>query len=210
MKRTARIITTVAAMALTIAIMCVGIFAATKVTVASSGSTISFTATNDVSATVTATKQMGTDTAESLTIPDNGENKGVFTPSLNQGAEYTSNVTLGDIAFTNTETTFKLSITVTNTYAVDGLSVDAKYTVTCANADGYLTIATTSQASDAATASAFTSGSTVTVAYGKSVTFVTEISIANDKKDEVLQKGITGEAFGFSLELTKTDATPTV
>lgn len=55
MKRTARIIVTVAAMALTIAIMCVGIFAATKVTLTSSCSTVSFTA-SDVSATVTATR----------------------------------------------------------------------------------------------------------------------------------------------------------
>ncbi len=190
MKRTVRIFTTVAAIALTLAIMCVGIFAATKITLSSGGSTISFTATNDVSATVTATKKMGSDEAVNLL-----EGKGEYLPSTNQGQEHTETIALGDIKFTQIGETFTLTFTVTNTFVNESI-VSAKYSVTCANADGYLVI--DNKAGD----EAFTSGDSVDIAKDAPVTFTTTISINQEKVDEVLQSGIS-EAFGFSLELTK-------
>ncbi len=195
MNKTARIITTVAAMALTIAIMCVGILAATKVTLTSGSSTISFTASSDVSATVTATKKMGTDTAQDLTVAENG----VFLPSTSQGQEYSGSIELGDITFTSTDATFTLTITVANTFTAESSKVNAKYSVTCANNSGYLVIATTTADG------AFTSGDTKEIAYDSSVTFTTTISIDSSKVNEVLESGIS-EAFSFSLELTKATA----
>lgn len=197
MKRTARIITTVAAMALTIVIMCVGIFAATKITFGSTSSTtISFEA-KDVSATVTASKQMGDGAAAELTVPGGTADNGQFTPVFNQGQEYSGSIDIGEIKFTDVNATFTLTVTVENTFSANDIDVNAKYTVTCANANGYLAVETK------VGGAAFTSGSTETVAKGTPVTFTTTIKIADDKKDSVLETGFSGETFSFSLELTR-------
>lgn len=203
MKRTVRIITTVAAIALTIAIMCVGIFAAKKVTVASNSSTITFTASDDVSATVTATTALSSaGTTNELAVP----NGGIFTPSFNQGVDYSGEVTLPDVTFSSKDETFTLTIAVTNTFETAGANVNAKYSVTCANTNNYLLIET--KANDG-TADVTPTDSVYTVEQGKTVTFTTVIKVnyiegEGGNADKILQ-GFT-ETFGFSLELTKATA----
>ncbi len=200
MKRTARIVTTVAAIALTIIIMCVGIFAATKVTLNSGSSTISFTAT-DVSATVKATKRMGATTAATaLEIP----NGGVYAPSFETQQEYTGTVEIGNIDFTDPTDEFILEIEVQNTFST-GVYVGAVLTVDYTDTNGYITVVTTTDAV------AYTSGSTHVIAAAQKVLFRVTIKITQDvaKRNEVITNGFSGVPFSFSLALTRTSAPAT-
>lgn len=203
MKRTARIITTVAAIALTIVIMCVGIFAAQKITLNSQNATISFTAT-DVSATVSATKQVNDATAENLSVPGGNETgdttDGAFKPVFQSGQDYSGDIEVGAITFTSVDDVLTITVSVENTFTT-AVSIDAKYTVTCDDAN--LAVETK------VGTEAFTSGSSKTVAQGATVTFTTTIKIADGKKNDVAGAGLSEVPFSFSLELTRAAATPT-
>lgn len=197
MRKTVRIITTVAAIALTIVIMCVGIFAATKITLNSNTSQISFTA-KDVSATVTANKRMGaTSQATALEIP----NGGVFEPSFNAHQEYSGEINIGNIDFTNVTSEFILEIEVQNTFSTS-VYVGAILKVECTDANGYVTVATT------ADGEAYTSGDTYSIAAAQKVLFRVTVKITKDeaKRTEVITNGFENVPFNFSLDLTRTSA----
>jgi len=112
---------TVAAIALTIIIMCVGIFAATKITLNSGSSYISFTATD-----VSATKRMGAlSQATPLTILNNG----VFTPGVESNKEYVQTIEIGNIDLTDMTAEFLIDIEVQNTFST-GVDIGAVLNVT--------------------------------------------------------------------------------
>ncbi len=202
MKRTVRIVTTLAAIALTIVIICVGIYAATKITLNSGSSTISFTAT-DVSATVKAQKKMGATTAPTtLTIPNNG----VFEPGFETQKEFSDTIDVGNIDFTDPTDEFILEIEVKNTFT-SGVYIGAVLTAEFTDEKGFLTMVTT------ADSNSYTSGSTHSIAAAQKVLFRITIKITQDetKRNDVITHGFTGVPFSFSLVLTRTSApsTPT-
>ncbi len=200
MKRTARIATTIAAIALTVVIMCVGILAATKVTLNSGNSNISFTAT-DVSATVSATKRMGATTAPTALEVPNG---GVYAPSFETQKEYSGTIEIGNIDFTDPTDEFILEIEVKNTFS-SGVYVGAVLTVDYTDTNGYLTMVTTTDAN------AYTSGTTYSIAAAQKVLFRVTIKITQDetKRNEVITNGFSGVPFSFSLVLSRTSAPET-
>ncbi len=204
MKRTARLITSIAAIVLTIVIMCVGIFAAKKVSLTSNNPTLSFTAT-DIAATVTGKTQMDNQAATTLTLPDGG----VFAPTINQGQDYvpTQTITLDNITFERVDSNYVITLTIQNDF--DSVAIGATYTVTCAgDTNGYIVTSTTTKLADAPESeepAAYTSGTQYTLAGGKTVTFQTTISIINDvpKRNTILENGFSGITFKFALDMAR-------
>ncbi len=197
MKRTARLVISIAAIALTLAIMSVGIYAATKLTLTPAGSNIKFTA-KDVAATITGTKQMSTDAAATdLEIP----NGGVFEASFNQGQEYSDTIALGDIEFTDTTSTYTLTLNVTNDFTETAIGVT--YSASTTDTNGYVVIASTSSVDGAADAAY--DGSQITLAAGKTVTLKTTIKItdAADKLETILETGFENVPFTFTLDVAR-------
>lgn len=204
MKRTVRLVTSIAAIVLTVAIMCVGIFAATKITLNSSDLTLTFKAT-DVAATVTGTKKMSTDAnADDITMPNGGK----FKVTDSQGSTHTGTITLAPITFEKLDSCYVITFTVKNDFtAAENVSIDAKLTVTNGDTKDYIVDATTSKLGEAVEA-AYTSATAVSIGAGQSLTFTTTISITTDatKQEEILKSGFSSIPFSFTLELTRTGA----
>jgi len=196
MKRTARLITTIAAIVLTIVIMSVGIYAATKLTLTPTGSNIKFTA-KDVAATITGTKQMGTNTAETLTIPNNG----VFTASYEQGKDYSGTVELGDIEFTDISAAYTLTLTVKNDFTETPINVT--YSAGTDTTD-YVVIATkTTSSAEGAAAEDYTNSTPVTLAAGATITITTTITVNSANTETILEKGFDNVPFNFTLDVAR-------
>lgn len=118
MARRIRIVATIVAMALVASIMCIGIYAATQVSVNGSG-TISMTA-KDVAATVTGTQQYNSNAAIDLDPVE----------FVLNGTETEGTMNLKDtITFTSVNDTATIELTVQNDF-VDNVNNNVKATLT--------------------------------------------------------------------------------
>lgn len=174
-----KIATTAVAMVLVIAIMCIGIYAATNISVGSS-SNITFTAV-DVYATVTVDSQKDADYERTFTANDN------------QGDTATDTLNFKDFAFDNQTKSYTVNVTVKNDFDL-GTSNDITAVITAkAMKDGQ----------------EYTAGVTVSVDKANAVitaddtaTFVITIAL-NTNDEDTMKNGLTGVTFNFGLEIAK-------
>lgn len=204
MKRTARLITTIAAIVLTLVIMSVGIYAATKITINNGATNILFSA-KDVKATVTASRKMSTEeTATSLTIT--GGTNGQFALTDNQGESYTESITVGNIVFNKVSDTFTLTLTVKNDFDTtkEGISLKVGYSASTSDTNGYVEIAKTKSGVTATT----DDWTNIVVASGETLVITTTISITSDttKQNALLVNGFNGITFSFALNIERAAA----
>ncbi len=200
MKRTARLITSIAAIVLTLVIMSVGIYAATKISISNPSNNIKFVA-RDVAATITATKQMGDATAQPLAITSSDNSNienGAFRPSFKQGENYTGTMDIGDIQFTNLEATFTLTVTIKND--LTSAAINVKYNAATSDTNGYVTINSAYSNDNKDLDSYPTAG--IDVAAGKTLVITTTITIVSEKVDTILESGFN-IPFSFSLNLER-------
>ncbi len=201
MNRTARLITSGAAIVLTLVIMSVGIYAATKVSL-HSGINLNFTKTNDVAVTVSGQTKLDDETANDLTIPQGG----VFRPSLAGDAQgtYSDNISLGDITFTGFGSKFVITLRVTNDF--ESTPINAVYNASTTDTNGYVVISTTTAPDTDTTATTnYVNGTTASIAAGETLVITTTISITDveDKQAQISENGFSNIPFDFSLDLTR-------
>ncbi len=207
MKRTARLITTIAAIVLTLVIMSVGIYAATQISIKNEPNKIKFNAV-DVAATVSITKEMtGDATPTELAIPGTSStdpDAGKYVPTFEQGKTYEGEITIGDIVFPSTSATFTLTTTITNNLSAAAINV--KYTATTSDTNEYVVI-TTNLTNDGTAVTDYNSTTGINVATSKTLTITTTITLttATDKLNTILDAGLD-IPFDFSLVLTRVAA----
>lgn len=179
MARRIRIVATIVAMALVASIMCIGIYAATQVSVNGSG-TISMTA-KDVAATVKGTQQYNSEAVTDL---------GTVEFALN-GTEIEGTLNLKDtITFTSVNDTATIKLTVKNGFA-DKESNNVKATLTLTipeEADYTVTVGDT----------AYTNAVTKTTKGTTDAVFTIKISMK-----ETSQEADFSNTFAFKLDLEK-------
>lgn len=179
MARRIRIVATIVAMALVASIMCIGIYAATQVSVNGSG-TISMTA-KDVAATVTGTQQYNSNAAIDLDPVE----------FVLNGTETESTMNLKNtITFTSVNDTATIELTVQNNF-VDNVNNNVKATLTLTIPDdaGY-----TVEVNDAE----YTAPVTETTVGEADAVFTIVISVK-----ETSQEADFSNAFAFELDLEK-------
>lgn len=179
MARRIRIVATIVAMALVASIMCIGIYAATQVSVNGSG-TISMTA-KDVAATVKGTQQYNSEAVTDL---------GTVEFALN-GTETEGTLNLKDtISFTSVNDTATIELTVKNGFAdKESNNVKATLTLTIPEDAGY-----TVKVNDAA----YTAAVTETTEGETDVVFTIKISMKETSQEKDFSNN-----FAFKLDLEK-------
>ena len=179
MARRIRIVATIVAMALVASIMCIGIYAATQVSVNGSG-TISMTA-KDVAATVKGTQQYNSEAVTDL---------GTVEFALN-GTEIEGTLNLKDtITFTSVNDTATIKLTVKNGFA-DKESNNVKATLT-------LTIPEEADYTVTVDDTAYTNAVTKTTKGTTDAVFTIKISMK-----ETSQEADLSNTFAFKLDLEK-------
>lgn len=179
MKRNIRIVSTLTTMLLVIAIMCVGIFAATQINVTGNG-TLTFSA-EDVYATVTVDHQ-----AEG----DGGVKTWTFDKDTDPGIEMTESLHFADIAVDRATRTATVTVTVQNDFGADtGIKISAALVVT-SNTE-FVTVSGTETA-------------TVSAGEENKKTFTVTFTLTDKAIEEGL--GADGGEFTFSLTLTRATA----
>ena len=179
MARRIRIVATIVAMALVASIMCIGIYAATQVSVNGSG-TISMTA-KDVAATVKGTQQYNSEAVTDL---------GTVEFALN-GTEIEGTLNLKDtITFTSVNDTATIKLTVKNGFA-DKESNNVKATLT-------LTIPEEADYTVTVDDTAYTNAVTKTTKGTTDAVFTIKISMK-----ETSQEADFSNTFAFKLDLEK-------
>lgn len=176
MKRKIRILSTVATMALVATVMCVGIYAATRVDITGSGS-ITFTAT-DVYADVTITQ--GADEVYSRSFGKND----------NPGAVMSETVDFQTFAIDPTTRQATVTITVKNNFDADTTAITATVTAE-AKKDG--------SAYDGVTIDVSGEAGVTTVAAAGTETITVTIRLTDDAVKNGVEEGVTFE-FTLSLE----------
>ena len=178
MARRIRIVATIVAMALAASIMCIGIYAATQVSINGSG-TISMTA-KDVAATVTGEK---------------GKNEEGLTQFGTQTFDVSSNTesyewSLGEINFTTVNDTETIQLTVKNNFSnKESNNVKATLTLTIPEDAGYVV-----EVNDAA----YTAAVTETTEGETDVVFTIKISMKETSQEKYFSNN-----FAFKLDLEK-------
>lgn len=178
MARRIRIVATIVAMALAASIMCIGIYAATQVSINGSG-TISMTA-KDVAATVTGEK---------------GKNEEGLTQFGTQTFDVSSNTesyewSLGEINFTTVNDTETIQLTVKNNFSnKESNNVKATLTLTIPEDAGYVV-----EVNDAA----YTAAVTETTEGETDVVFTIKISMKETSQEKDFSNN-----FAFKLDLEK-------
>ena len=181
MTRKIRIGSTIAAIVLVAAVLCVGIYAATQVAINGSGN-VTLEA-KDVAATVSGTKQTtGEESPTSL-----GES--IVIAKDDDGADKT--MTLGDIKFTSVNDSCTIVLTVANGFDdKENNNVNAVLTVDVHENAGYAVKVNESEYVGAVTLA--TNGDNAAI-------FTIVISVADNADEE----GFDAQSFGFTLTLTK-------
>lgn len=192
MNRTVKMVSIVVAIAMVIAVMCVGIYAATNVNV-SGQSNITFKAT-DVYATVTVDKQV-----------EENDNNGIFTKTFtdeNVGDDvtdtYKETLNFVDFALSSKQKTATVNVTVKNDFdANSGIAINAIITAK-AMYDGqeYADVVVTVEAVDAQ----YNAETGVVIAENTTQNFVITISVSSTVVKNGLPDGVT---FAFNMDLTR-------
>lgn len=182
MKRNIRIVSTITTMLLVIAIMCVGIFAATQINVTGNG-TLTFSA-EDVYATVTVEHQ-----AEGEGVSE-GVKTWTFDKDTDPGIEMTAPLNFADIAVDKATRTATVTVTVQNDFGADtGIKISAALVVT--SNEEFVTVSGTETA-------------TVSAGEENKKTFTVTFTLTDKAIEEGL--GADGVDFDFSLTLTRATA----
>ncbi len=180
MKRNIRIASTITTMLLVVAIMCVGIFAATQISVTGNG-TLTFSA-QDVYATVTVDNQ---EAGEGVT---EGVRTWTFDKDTAPGESATESLTFSPISVDPTTRTATVKVTVKNDFSADsGIGISAALSVTSNDTE----LVTVSGAE------------TATVAQGATKEFTVTFTLTDKAVEAGLGEGVT---FAFSLTLTRAAA----
>ena len=194
-----RLVSTITAILLLLAILSMGIYAATNITFSGSAA-LSFSA-KDVSATVTGSsiytnaKDESKSTITTFTQLGGNDNDGIITPDWNAGESETITLDLGAVAFENWNDTYAVTFTVKNTFETED-KVHAVFTATLGNnEDAYLVFETPDNANVECD-----------IEKDNSQTFTITVKADETKKSEILQKGFTNVQLSVSLVLTKTAA----
>lgn len=183
MKRNIRIVSTLTTMLLVIAIMCVGIFAATQINVTGNG-TLTFSA-EDVYATVTVDHQ-----AEGEGV-SGGVKTWTFDKDTDPGIEMTESLNFADIAVDKATRTATVTVTVQNDFGADtGIGISAVLAVTSKDT-ALVTVSGTETA-------------TVSAGEENKKTFTVIFTLTDKAIEEGL--GADGVDFDFSLTLTRATA----
>lgn len=193
-KKKFRILTTLVAMALSFALMCFGIFAATNVKYTASN-TLTFNA-EDVATTVSGYFELNGGTNNQLTFPGGADNDGSFTMDYNHGSSYTGEVTLPNFDFAKVTDIYRLHITVKNDFASgSGLNLTSTLTTTVTgDTNGYITVEYDVVGSE-----------TRTISPDGTTQYVVAIFIDPDKQSDttLLSNGFNNITFAFELTITR-------
>ena len=183
MRRKVRIFSTIVSLALVLAVMCVGIWAASSVTLSSMDGVLTFNPT-DVNATVAFADADGTKTVSF----------GQESYSFNETTTAESHSVTFTFAEANRKTdTWVFTVTVTNTFAADSnITIDSKLTATVSEQSNFKVEITVGE--EAAQA-------TEVVTQGTPVVYTITVSV----KDSAPAKAFT-DSLNFSLNLTQTQA----
>lgn len=194
-----RLVSTITAILLLLAILSMGIYAATNITFSGSAD-LSFSA-KDVSATVTGSsiytnaKDESKSSTTTFTQLGGNDNDGIITPDWSAGESETITLDLGAVAFENWNDTYAVTFTVKNTFETED-KVHAVFTATLGNnEDAYLVFETPANANVECD-----------IEKDNSQTFTITVKADETKKSEILQKGFTNVQLSVSLVLTKTAA----
>lgn len=183
MRRKVRIFSTIVSLALVLAVMCVGIWAASSVTLSSTDGVLTFNPT-DVNATVAFADADGTKTVSF----------GQESYSFNETTENEDHSVTFTFAEANRKTdTWVFTVTVTNTFAADSnITIDSKLTATVSAESNFeVEIKVGEEAAQA----------TEVVTQGTPVVYTITVSV----KDSAPAKAFT-DSLNFSLNLTQTQA----
>lgn len=185
MRRKVRIFSTIVSLALVLAVMCVGIWAASSVTLSSTDGVLTFNPT-DVNATVAFADADGTKTVSF----------GQESYSFNETTENEDHSVTFTFAEANRKTdTWVFTVTVTNTFAADSnITIDSKLTATVSEQSNFKVEITVGEENTPAK-------ETEVVTTSASVVYTITVSINNDAPAKAFTDNLT-----FSLKLTQTTA----
>ena len=189
MKKKVRIISTVVSLCLVVATMCVGIWAATRATLSSTTSTLTFNADN-VLATVTLTKGAG------MASDENFANNGTYT--IEEGAAASTTVSIPNMTFATAGSSKTFTVTVHNGFAENSnITIDSLLTVTTAGTDAAkFTVGITDDGTNAESNNA---EATEVVAVGTDLIYTVTITYDENGADNT-----ASATLNFTLVLEKT------
>ena len=188
-RRKFRIISTIMAMMLTVAMMVMGVFAATQVTIHNSG-TITFTA-SDVFADAKVYKLTNTDDISGMTPLAEGSYNATTAPGE---ANMSRSVALGNFLFTKADDYFVVAITVTNTFSdANGANIGLEVSTPTVTNPAY-----TSYINFDVTVDGLTNGY---IPVGGTATVKIKISLANS--GIIVEQGAADIGFEFNVELDR-------
>lgn len=178
MKRRIRIITTAVSICLVFAVMCIGIYAATQVTINGTGGKLSFNADN-VLATVTLKQGDFSESDQKVSIEEGYEGPGSFT--------------FKDVTFATTQEEKTFQVVVKNDFA-EGSNIKISSKLTASVSDGNFEVTINNGTDDIASATA------QEVSVGTDLTYTVTVKFVG-AADKIASGTLT-----FSLELTKAQA----
>ena len=183
MKRRIRIITTAVSICLVFAVMCIGIYAATQVSLKGQNGTLSFNSEH-VQATVLVKNTEG----KLLDVPD--ETGKPYTYNQSEAADNT--VTITGHNFTTVNETVSFTVAVTNDFAEGASNIKSVFTASVAGENGFEVDIT---AVDDAEGSYNAEGNTIAPA--KTLTYTVTVTYTGAENVSA------NDTFSFSLTLTK-------
>lgn len=183
MKRRIRIITTAVSICLVFAVMCIGIYAATQVTLTGQGGTLSFNSEH-VQATVVVKNTKG----KLLNVTD--ETGTTYT--YNQNGSAANTVTITGHTFTEVNETVSFTVAVTNGFAEGASNIKSVFTASVKGTNGFKVDIT---AADDAEGSYNAEGNTIAPA--KTLTYTVTVTYTGAENVSA------NDTFSFSLTLTK-------